>query len=146
MLPLVKVFNYTKNDAEVCARNFLKRFSLDNDRHKYPYQLSGGQCQRIGIARAVAIKPLLLLLDEPTSALDPELTGEVLDMIQELKSEKLNIILVTHEMGFARNSCDQVVFMSDGHIIESGEGKILFSNPKSPELRTFLSKVLEWKI
>ncbi|HEY5465853.1 MAG TPA: amino acid ABC transporter ATP-binding protein [Clostridia bacterium] len=143
-LPLIHVFGKSREEAMETAMVYMKRFSLENDGHKYPVELSGGQQQRIAIARAVAVHPCLLLLDEPTSALDPELTAEVLDMIAELKSDGLNLILVTHEMGFARKSCDQVLYLAAGRAVEAGPSETLFSRPQTPELRSFLDKILEW--
>ncbi|MDD2553032.1 MAG: ATP-binding cassette domain-containing protein [Desulfotomaculaceae bacterium] len=144
ILPLVNVHGYTKTDAETAADNLLGRFGLSADKHKFPHELSGGQQQRVAIARAVAVKPKLLLLDEPTSALDPELTGEVLDMLNELRNEGLNIILVTHEMGFAKKACDKLMFIVNGKLAEYGDSEKLFTRPGTAELAVFLSKVLEW--
>ena len=145
-LPLIHVFGQSREQAEDTAHHYLRRFSLENDGHKYPVELSGGQQQRIAIARAVAVRPRLLLLDEPTSALDPELTAEVLDMIAELKADGLHLILVTHEMGFAHRSCDQVLFLADGRAVESGPADRLFAHPETPELKAFLDKILEWSV
>ncbi len=146
ILPLVNVHGYTKTGAATTADNLLDRFGLSADRHKFPHELSGGQQQRVAIARAIAVKPKLLLLDEPTSALDPELTGEVLDMLNELRNDGLNIILVTHEMGFAKKACDKLMFIVNGKLAECGESKNLFTRPRTAELAAFLSKVLEWNI
>ena len=145
-LPLVQVHGLTKEQAKARAEELLSRFGLTDEADKKPAQLSGGQRQRISIARAVAPKPKMLLLDEPTSALDPEYTTEVLDMIRELKDEKLSFIIATHEMGFALHACDKIAFMSDGCILESGESKDVFAEPKTEELKEFLSKLLEWKV
>ncbi len=145
-MPLIHVHDYNKKEAEEIAITLLQRFGLEKHCHKYPHELSGGQKQRIAIARAVAIKPKLLLFDEPTSALDPEYTSEVLDMINELKKDNQNIILVTHEMGFARNACEKILFLDDGRLIESGYSKDIFSKPQTKELKKFLDKVLEWNI
>lgn len=144
MLPLVHVHGMTTEQAMDTAEALLKRFSLSKDAEKRPYELSGGQCQRISIARAIAPKPKLLLLDEPTSALDPELTADVLDMIYELQNENLSMVIVTHEMGFARHACDRALYLYEGRIIESGDSKELFAEPKTPQLQSFLHKVLEW--
>jgi len=145
-LPLIHVFGQSREEAEETALHYLRRFSLEKDGHKYPVELSGGQQQRIAIARAVAVRPRLLLLDEPTSALDPELTAEVLDMIAELKADGLHLILVTHEMGFAHRSCDQVLFLAGGRAVESGPADHLFAHPETPELKAFLDKILEWSV
>ena len=126
--------------------SLLKRFGLENDGNKKPSELSGGQQQRIAIARAVAPKPKLLLLDEPTSALDPEYTNEVLDIVDELKKDGLDFIIVTHEMGFARHACDKVAFLYDGRLIEYGESSELFTHPETTELGRFLIKLLEWNV
>ncbi|HCX64475.1 MAG TPA: glutamine ABC transporter ATP-binding protein [Eubacteriaceae bacterium] len=142
--PLVKVHGYEKEKAKNAAYELLKRFDLMEHRHKYPHELSGGQCQRIAIARAVASKPKLVLFDEPTSSLDPELTADVLDMIHELKNDGLQIMLVTHEMGFAKKACEDVLFLSDGKLLEQGKSASVFENPKSDELKKFLNKILEW--
>ena len=146
ILPLVNVHGYTKASAEASADKLLDRFGLFRDRHKYPHELSGGQQQRVAIARAVAVKQKLLLLDEPTSALDPELTSEVLDMLDELRNEGLHIILVTHEMGFAKKACDKVMFIVHGRLAECGDSNKLFTSPETEELAGFLSKVLEWNV
>ena len=141
-LPLMYVHGYSKSQADEAALALLRRFHLEGDAHKYPSELSGGQQQRIAIARAIAPKPRLLLLDEPTSALDPELTASVLEMIGELTEEGLHIILVTHEMAFAKNSCEKTMFVLGGEITESGDSKTLFDQPQSPQLRSFLNNVL----
>ena len=125
----------------ICSKGWTFR-----DRHKYPHELSGGQQQRVAIARAVAVKPKLILLDEPTSALDPELTSEVLDMLNELRNEGLNFILVTHEMGFAKKACDKLMFIVNGRLAEYGDSEKLFTSPETEELAGFLSKVLEWNV
>ena len=145
-LPLVKVHGLTEEDARERARGLLSRFGLESEAHKKPAQLSGGQKQRVSIARAVAPKPKILLLDEPTSALDPEYTTEVLNMIRELKDERLSFIIATHEMGFAYHACDKLIFLSEGRILESGESSEVFTEPKTLELKNFLSKLLEWKV
>jgi polar amino acid transport system ATP-binding protein len=144
-MPLQNVHRYSKKDALKTASALLERFGLEQDAHKRPSELSGGQQQRIAIARAIAARPSLLLLDEPTSALDPELTNDVLAMVSELKGDQLSIILVTHEMGFAKKACQKVIFLSGGENIESGTSMDLFNRPQTPELKNFLSKVLEWK-
>jgi len=146
ILPLINVHGYTKISAGTAADNLLDRFGLSGDRHKFPHELSGGQQQRVAIARAVAVKPKLLLLDEPTSALDPELTSEVLDMLNELRNDGLNIILVTHEMGFAKKACDKLMFIVNGRLAEAGDSEKLFTRPGTVELAGFLSKVLEWNV
>ena len=108
----------------------------------YPHQLSGGQQQRVAIARALALKPDILCFDEPTSALDPEMVGEVLDLMRDLAKEGMTMAVVTHEMGFAREVADRVVFMADGRILEEGTPQQIFDSPKDPRLQDFLSKVL----
>ena len=145
-LPLEKVHGLSKEQARERALTLLERFGLTNESDKMPSQLSGGQKQRISIARAVASKPKILLLDEPTSALDPEYTTEVLNMIRELKDERLSFIIATHEMGFAYHACDKLIFMNEGSILESGESKDVFAEPKTKELQEFLSNLLEWKV
>lgn len=143
-IPLELVHGYSQKDSELRAMELLNRFQLKEHALKKPSQLSGGQKQRVAIARAMAIKPRFLLLDEPTSALDPEFTSEVLDMIEELREEQKDLILVTHEMGFARQVADHVIFISNGKAIEVGATKELFENPKHPELIVFLDKVLKY--
>lgn len=120
------------------AEDLLKKTGLSEKRNSYPCELSGGQCQRVAIARALALKPRILCFDEPTSALDPELTGEVLNVIKSLKDENRTMIIVTHEMGFAKNISDRVVFMADGVICEEGTPQNLFSNPQTNKLKSFL--------
>ncbi len=146
MLPLIKVHGYTNKEASQRADELLKRFGLLKDGHKRPSALSGGQQQRVAIARAIAPRPRVLLLDEPTSALDPEYTTEVLDIINELKDEGMDFIIVTHEMGFARHACDKVAFLCNGKILEYGDSYELFTQPKTTELKMFLSKLLEWNV
>lgn len=123
------------------AEDLLKKTGLSEKRNSYPCELSGGQCQRVAIARALALKPRILCFDEPTSALDPELTGEVLNVIKSLKDENRTMIIVTHEMGFAKNISDRVVFMADGVICEEGTPQNLFSNPQTGKLKSFLKNV-----
>lgn len=123
------------------AEDLLKKTGLSEKRNSYPCELSGGQCQRVAIARALALKPRILCFDEPTSALDPELTGEVLNVIKSLKDENRTMIIVTHEMGFAKNISDRVVFMADGVICEEGTPQNLFSNPQTDKLKAFLKNV-----
>ena len=128
-----------KIDAE--AESLLVKTGLTEKRNAYPCELSGGQSQRVAIARALALKPRILCFDEPTSALDPELTGEVLKVIKSLKDENRTMIIVTHEMGFAKNVSDKVVFMSDGVICEQGAPSEIFDSPKSDKLKAFLNNV-----
>jgi polar amino acid transport system ATP-binding protein len=143
-LPLEKVHGYSSDDAAAYALRLLSRFQLEGHARKTPAQLSGGQKQRVAIARAVAIKPRLLLFDEPTSALDPEMTVEVLDLIAELRTEGRPLLIVTHEIGFARKAADQVVFIHEGRALEHGNAADLFERPATPELRGFLDKVLRY--
>ncbi len=143
-LPLEKAHHHPQAEAEEIARQLLKRFQLENHANKRPAELSGGQRQRVAIARAVSIKPRLLLFDEPTSALDPEMTAEVLDMIKELREEGRDFVLVTHEMGFARQVADQVALVADGRIVEIGAVQQLFEHPVSQQSRDFLAKVLKY--
>ncbi|MGH4124640.1 MAG: amino acid ABC transporter ATP-binding protein [Clostridium sp.] len=145
-LPLIHTFGINKSEAIETVNKLFRRFGLSEEKDKYPFQLSGGQQQRIAIARAVAIKPKLLLLDEPTSALDPEYTSEVLNMLGELQNDGLNTIIVTHEMGFAKNACENVIFLANNKIIESGKSTETFKSPKSDQLKAFLNKILEWKV
>jgi polar amino acid transport system ATP-binding protein len=143
-LPLVQAHGYTKAAAQEYALALLGRFQLVAHAQKKPFELSGGQQQRVAIVRAVAVKPRFLLLDEPTSALDPEMTAEVLDIIAELREEGRELILVTHNMGFARKVADHCLFLSAGKIVESGSSRLLFDQPKSAELQEFLSRVLKY--
>ena len=145
-LPLCQVHGYTRQEAEKRAAELLERFGLSGDGHKKPSALSGGQQQRVAIARAVAAKPRLLLLDEPTSALDPEYTTEVLDVVNELKNEGMDFIIVTHEMGFARHACDKAAFLCEGSLMEYGDSASLFARPKTGQLERFLGKLLEWNV
>jgi polar amino acid transport system ATP-binding protein len=143
-LPLEKVHGHTPAGAEEIARKMLARFRLENHAGKRPAEMSGGQRQRVAIARAISIKPRILLFDEPTSALDPEMTAEVLDMIKELREEGRDFILVTHEMGFARQVADQALFLADGKIVEAGPAGTLFDKPAAPQTRDFLARVLKY--
>jgi polar amino acid transport system ATP-binding protein len=143
-LPLEKVHGYSPDDAAAYALQLLSRFQLAGHAYKTPAQLSGGQKQRVAIARAVAIKPRLLLFDEPTSALDPEMTVEVLDLISELRTEGRPLLIVTHEIGFARKAADQVIFIHAGRVLEHGNAADLFEKPSTLELQGFLDKVLRY--
>ena len=133
----------TKEELEVAAKEIIKKVGLEDRINHYPCQLSGGQKQRVSIARALMLKPDILCFDEPTSALDPELTGEVLKVIKSLKTGNSTMIVVTHEMDFAKNVSDKVIFMADGVIEEYGEPKQLFENPKSDKLKAFLNNALD---
>ena len=129
-------------EAEAQARVLLERIGLADKADEFPNMLSGGQKQRIAIVRALAMDPEVMLFDEPTSALDPELVGEVLDLMRDLAKDGMTMAVVTHEMGFAREVADRVVFMADGRILEEGTPSDLFDHPKDPRLQDFLSKVL----
>jgi polar amino acid transport system ATP-binding protein len=144
LLPLEKVHGLGAAAARDLALATLDRFRLADHAGHRPAELSGGQKQRVAIARAIAIKPRLLLFDEPTSALDPEMTAEVLDVIEELKAEGRDFILVTHEMGFARHVADRVAFLASGRIVEHGTPDELFSSPASPVCAAFLRRVLKY--
>ena len=132
----------SKEDAEKKAMQLLERIGLADKRDEYPSKLSGGQKQRVAIARALAMDPEVILFDEPTSALDPEMVGEVLDLMKELAEEGMTMVVVTHEMGFAREVADRILFMCDGVIAEDAPPEEFFSNPKHPRLQQFLQKVL----
>ena len=132
----------TPEEAEKKAMELLERVGLQDKANEYPNMLSGGQKQRIAIVRALAMEPEVMLFDEPTSALDPEMVGEVLDVMKELAKEGMTMIVVTHEMGFAKEVADRIVFMADGEIVEEGTPSEIFDNPKAPRLRSFLEKVL----
>jgi polar amino acid transport system ATP-binding protein len=143
-LPLEQVHGLTAQEAEARANQFLARFQLLDHAAKQPAQLSGGQRQRVAIARALAVDPAFLLLDEPTSALDPEMTAEVLDVIAELRSSDKPIILVTHEMGFARHTADLVALVADGGIPECSAAREFFDQPRHESTRRFLQRVLKY--
>ena len=132
----------SKEDAVIEARELLKRIGLSDKENVYPSTLSGGQKQRIAIVRSLAMHPQVMLFDEPTSALDPEMVGEVLEVMKDLARDGMTMIVVTHEMGFAREVADRVIFMSDGYIEEQGSPKEIFQNPKSSRLKQFLQSVL----
>ena len=132
----------TAEQAKEQAMGLLERIGLADKANEYPNMLSGGQKQRIAIVRALAMDPEVMLFDEPTSALDPEMVGEVLDLMRDLAKEGMTMAVVTHEMGFAREVADRVVFMADGKILEEGAPAELFDQPKDPRLQDFLSKVL----
>jgi polar amino acid transport system ATP-binding protein len=143
-LPLEKVHGYKPKAARETAEEILERFQLTEHCHKPPAQLSGGQRQRIAIARAISIKPKLLLFDEPTSALDPEMTAEVLEVIEELREEGRDFVLVTHQMGFARRIADQIALLSGGEIVECGRPAQILDEPQSKVARQFLAKILKY--
>ena len=132
----------TPAEAEAQARALLERIGLSDKADEYPNMLSGGQKQRIAIVRALAMDPEVMLFDEPTSALDPEMVGEVLDLMRDLAKDGMTMAVVTHEMGFAREVADRVVFMADGKILEEGSPGDIFDHPQDPRLQDFLSKVL----
>jgi len=138
----IKVKNIASEEAEKIAMSLLKRIGLEDKAYNYPNQLSGGQKQRIAIIRALAMSPDLMLFDEPTSALDPEMVGEVLDVMQSLAKDGMTMIVVTHEMGFAKEVGDRVIFMDDGRIVETGTPDKIFNNPEHPRTQDFLRKVI----
>ncbi|MEU0489473.1 amino acid ABC transporter ATP-binding protein [Nocardiopsis changdeensis] len=138
----MKVLRKPKGEAEARGMELLERVRIGNQAHKYPAQLSGGQQQRVAIARALAMNPKVILFDEPTSALDPEMVQEVLDVMTDLASEGMTMVVVTHEMGFARRAANRVVFMADGEIVEENTPDEFFTNPQSERAQDFLSKIL----
>ncbi|MEV5199241.1 amino acid ABC transporter ATP-binding protein [Streptomyces sp. NPDC053720] len=138
----VKVAGVTRAEARADALRLLDRVGLADRIERYPAQLSGGQQQRVAIARALAMKPKLMLFDEPTSALDPELVGEVLDVMRQLAAEGMTMVVVTHEIGFAREVADTAVFMDGGVVVEAGDPRQVLGDPRQERTRTFLSKVL----
>lgn len=138
----IKVRKMSEKEAEHIALDLLKKVGLSNKAYAYPEQLSGGQQQRVAIARALAMKPKVMLFDEPTSALDPEMVHEVLDVMKQLAHEGMTMVVVTHEMGFAKEVGSRVMFCDEGLIVEEGTPSELFSNPKNDRLKNFLSKIL----
>ena len=138
----MKLLGKSREEAESLAMELLEKVGLADRANSYPSQLSGGQKQRVAIVRALCMQPDVMLFDEPTSALDPEMVGEVLEVMKSLAHDGMTMIVVTHEMGFAREVGSRVIFMADGRIIEEGEPNELFANPKSERLQTFLAKVL----
>ncbi|MBQ4592426.1 MAG: amino acid ABC transporter ATP-binding protein [Clostridia bacterium] len=138
----MKLLGKTQEEAESRAMQLLTRVGLADRAQSYPSQLSGGQKQRIAIVRAMAMDPDVILFDEPTSALDPEMVGEVLDLMKALAEDGMTMVIVTHEMGFAREVADRIIFVDGGKIVEEGTPEEFFTNPKNPRLKDFLSKVL----
>jgi glutamate transport system ATP-binding protein len=139
----IKVRGQSKSEAEAAAQRLLDRVGVADQANKYPAQLSGGQQQRVAIARALAMNPKVMLFDEPTSALDPEMIKEVLDVMVDLAKGGMTMIVVTHEMGFARTAANRVLFMSDGQIVEENTPEEFFTNPRSDRARDFLGKILK---
>jgi putative amino-acid transport system ATP-binding protein len=139
---LITVKKINKQKAKKIGLNILAQIGLSDKKNNYPSQLSGGQKQRIGIGRAMAVNPEVILFDEPTSSLDPELVGEVLDVIKSLAKNNMTMLIVTHEMGFAKEAADRVIFMDEGKIIEENKADIIFNNPKNERTKEFLNKVL----
>ena len=137
-----KLLKMSKEEAEKQAREMLERVGLSDRANGYPSQLSGGQKQRIAIVRALCMQPEVILFDEPTSALDPEMVGEVLDLMKELAKAGMTMVVVTHEMGFAKEVADRVIFMDEGKIMEEGTPEQIFENPQNERTKAFLSKVL----
>ena len=142
MLAPALVKKRDKKECESQAMELLKTVGLEDKRDAYPNQLSGGQQQRIAIARALAMRPEVMLFDEPTSALDPEMVGEVLDVMKKLAADGMTMLVVTHEMGFAREAADRVIFIDGGRIVEDSEPEEFFAHPKNKRLQDFLSKML----
>lgn len=138
----IQVKGMSKQEAVLLAEELLEKVGLIDKKDIYPAMLSGGQKQRVAIARTLAMKPEIILFDEPTSALDPELVGEVLTVMKELATEGMTMVIVSHEMGFAREVSDRVIFMDDGKILEEGYPQDIFSNPRNERTQTFLSKIL----
>ena len=141
-LAQIRVKKVDEKQAEDIAMRYLTRVGLSDKRDEYPNKLSGGQKQRVAIARSLCMNPDIMLFDEPTSALDPEMVEEVLEVMQSLGKEGMTMIIVTHEMGFARTVADRVVFLEDGHIVEENEAEAFFSHPQSERAQLFLSKVM----
>ncbi|AGE24034.1 amino acid ABC transporter ATP-binding protein [Geobacillus zalihae] len=141
-LALMKVRKWPREKAEAKAMELLAKVGLQDKAHVYPDSLSGGQAQRVAIARALAMEPKIMLFDEPTSALDPEMVGEVLSVMKQLANEGMTMVVVTHEMGFAREVGDRVLFMDGGYIVEEGKPEDLFDHPQHERTKAFLSKVL----
>ncbi|MFD2654957.1 amino acid ABC transporter ATP-binding protein [Gracilibacillus thailandensis] len=141
-LPIVTVKKWSKQDAEKKAKDLLQKVGLLDKANVYPESLSGGQKQRVAIARALGMEPKVMLFDEPTSALDPEMVGEVLGVMKQLAEEGMTMVVVTHEMGFAKEVGDRVIFMDEGYVVEENEPKQLFDNPQHERTKAFLSKVL----
>jgi polar amino acid transport system ATP-binding protein len=139
----VDLKKFNKEEADQKAVELLRRVGLEDKIDCYPHELSGGQQQRVAIARALAMEPDVMLFDEPTSALDPEMIGEVLQVMKQLASDGMTMIVVTHEMGFARDVADRVIFMADGLIVEEGPPNELFVNPKEPRTKEFLRSILQ---
>ncbi len=141
-LAVTKLLKVPQNEADKKALELLARVGLEDRAYAYPSQLSGGQKQRVAIVRALCMNPEVMLFDEPTSALDPEMVGEVLDVMKSLASEGMTMVVVTHEMGFAREVADRVIFMDEGTIMEEGTPEEIFANPQNERTKLFLSKVL----
>ena len=138
----IKVRGESPEEARKTARDLLNKVGLADKENAYPDELSGGQQQRVAIARALAMKPMAMLFDEPTSALDPEMIGEVLDVMKTLAKEGMTMVVVTHEMGFAKEVGDRIIFMDEGVIVEEGSPEQVLENPQNPRTQAFLSKVL----
>ncbi|SKV92246.1 Putative glutamate ABC transporter, ATP-binding protein [Mycobacteroides abscessus subsp. abscessus] len=138
----IKVRKHNKETARKRAIELLERVGIASQKDKYPAQLSGGQQQRVAIARSLAMGPKVMLFDEPTSALDPEMVNEVLDVMVSLAKEGMTMLVVTHEMGFARKAADRIIFMADGAIVEDSDPESFFTNPKSERAKDFLGKIL----
>ena len=143
MISPIKVKKVDKETARKEALELLKNVGLEDKADEYPNRLSGGQQQRVAIARALAMKPEIMLFDEPTSALDPELVGDVLQVMKDLAKEGMTMLCVTHEMGFAKEVADRVIFMADGIIAEEGTPEEVFNNPQNPRTQNFLKSILE---
>lgn len=139
----IKVRKMKRSEAEERAMQLLDRVGIANQSEKYPAQLSGGQQQRVAIARALAMRPKVMLFDEPTSALDPEMVNEVLNVMTDLAKEGMTMVVVTHEMGFARRAADRILFMADGSIVEDTDPESFFTNPQSERAKDFLGKILQ---
>jgi ABC-type polar amino acid transport system ATPase subunit len=142
-LAQIKVRKRSQEEAERIARDLLAKVGIPEKADNYPFQLSGGQQQRVAIARALAMQPKIMLFDEPTSALDPEMIGEVLDVMKNLAREGMTMVVVSHEMGFAKEVAHRVIFMDEGRIVEEGTPDRFFDHPQEERTRTFLSKVLK---
>ena len=142
-LPLIKVKKINKTEAIKIANDVLKKVKILDQKEKYPSTLSGGQQQRCAIARSLAMNPKIMLFDEPTSALDPEMIKEVLDVMADLAKGGMTMIIVTHEMGFAKNIANRIIFMDDGRIIENNTPEVFFNNPKEERTKTFLNQILK---